>query len=153
MLPRAVTSPIFDVPTNRLRRSAAFMVRTAAASTAMTASQHLEMLVTRRVPSDFPVRVVERLTGATVPTGVARTTVGHLAQGSLAALAVLVAGQTRRISAVPAVVLISASLVVGDAAMARMLGLAEAPWRWPRRDIAIELTHKTSLAVAARALT
>lgn len=138
---------------NLCRRGGVFILRTAAASTAMTASQHLEMLLTRRMPSDFPVRVVERLIGRTVPAGVARTTVGHLAQASLAATAVLLAGQTRRTSAAPAVVLISVSLVVGDAAIARILGLADAPWHWPRRDIAVDLAHKTSLAIAARALT
>ncbi|HWF28011.1 MAG TPA: hypothetical protein VG327_06475 [Mycobacterium sp.] len=32
------------------------------------------------------------------------------------------------------------------------LGLAEAPWRWQRRDLAGDVMHKTSLAVAARAI-
>ncbi len=138
---------------NLRRSTGVFMARTAAASTAMTASQHLEMLVTGRPPSDFPVRVVEQLTGRTVPAGVARTTVGHLSQATLAAMAVLLAGQTRNAKPAPAIVLISTALVVGDATMARLLGLSEAPWKWPRRDLAIEFMHKTSLAIASRALT
>ncbi|TPG35852.1 hypothetical protein [Mycolicibacterium hodleri] len=139
-----------DIAVNIHRRS--FIVRSAAASTAMTVSQHLEMAVTRRAPSDFPVRVVEQLVGRRVPAGVARTTIGHLSQASLAAMAVMLADQTRHTSAAPAVVLISTSLVVADAVLGRILGLADAPWNWPPRDVSIELLHKTSLAVAARAL-
>lgn len=135
------------------RRTGVFMARTAAASTAMTASQHLEMLVTRREPSDFPVRVAEQLTGRTVPAGVARAAVGHLAQASLAAMAVVLAERTRHAEPAPAVALICVALVVGDAAIGRLLGLSEAPWKWARRDLAIEFVHKTSLAIASRALT
>lgn len=138
--------------TTRCRRTSAFVARTAAASTAMTASQHLEMLVTGREPSDFPVRVVEQLTGHPVAGRVARTAVGHLSQATLAAVAVLLAGRTRHATPAPAIVCISAALVVADAAVGRLLGLSEAPWKWSRRDLAIELVHKTSLAVASRAL-
>jgi hypothetical protein len=49
------------------------------------------MLATRREPSDVPVRVVERLTGASIRGTTARTAVGHLAQGSLAAAAIMLA--------------------------------------------------------------
>jgi hypothetical protein len=118
----------------------------------MTASQRAEMLVTRRDASDLPVRAVERLTGASVSGKAARTVVGHLAQGALAATGVALARITRNTAAVPAVGLIAALLVAGDAALAAMLGLAPVPWRWSRRDLAIDVTHKTSLAVAARTI-
>lgn len=137
---------------NLLRSTRVFMARTAAASAAMTASQHLEMLVTHREPSDFPVRVVERLTGRTLPAGDVRTAVGHLSQASLAAMAVLLAGLTHHAKPAPAIVFIATAVVVSDAALGRLLGLSEAPWKWSRRDLAIELAHKTSLAAASRAL-
>lgn len=108
-----------------LRRTGVFLARTAAASTAMTASQHLEMFVTRRPPSDFPVRVVEQLTGHTVSAGVARTTVGHLSRATLAAVAVLLAGQARNAKPTPTIVLISTALVVGDATIARLDGMGD----------------------------
>ncbi len=118
----------------------------------MTASQRAEMLATRREPSDVPVRAVERLTGLSVRGTAARTAVGHLAQGGLAAVAILLAQTTRRMPGAPAVMLIAGSLVAGDAALVYKLGLAQAPWRWRRRDLAIDATHKLSLAVAARTI-
>jgi hypothetical protein len=39
------------------------ITRTAAANGAMTASQHLEIALTRRPGSDLPLRIMERLTG------------------------------------------------------------------------------------------
>lgn len=119
----------------------------------MTASQRTEMLVTRREPSDVPVRAVERLTNCTVPAGPPRAIVGHLAQGSLAATAVLLATKTRSVAGLPAVLSIAVVLVGGDAALARLLGLAEAPWKWSRQDLAIDVIHKSSLAIAARRIT
>jgi hypothetical protein len=111
----------------------------------MTASQHLEMLVTKRPPSDLPVRVVEQLTRRRVAAGYPRVVVGHLAQANLAALAVTLAGLSRRIPAAPAVAFIALCLVAGDAALAGAIGLGEMPWRWSRRDLGIDLMHKTSL--------
>ena len=127
-----------------------FVIQTVAASAAMTASQRAEMSVTRRPPSDVPVRAVERLTGRSILDSTLRTVVGHLTQASLAATAIILARVTRGTTGAPAVALIAGSLVAGDAALVKMLGLAEAPWRWSRRDLAIDMTHKTSLAIAAR---
>jgi hypothetical protein len=118
----------------------------------MTASQHLEMLVTKRPPSDLPVRVVEQLTRRRVAAGYPRVVVGHLAQANLAALAVTLAGLSRRIPAAPAVAFIALCLVAGDAALAGAIGLGEMTWRWSRRDLGIDLMHKTSLALTASAL-
>lgn len=132
------------------RQVIGFVVQTVAASAAMTASQRAEMSVTRREPSDVPVRTVERLTGRSIVGTTLRTVVGHLAQASLAATAIILARATRGATGAPAVALIAGALVAGDAALTGMLGLAEAPWRWTRRDLAIDMTHKTSLAIAAR---
>lgn len=119
----------------------------------MTASQHLEMLVTHRRPSDLPVRVIEQLIRRPVPAGFARVVVGHLAQGSLAALALTGARLTRRIPAGLAIPVTSVALVVADAALADAIGIGEMPWKWPRRDLGVDLLHKTSLTVTARLLT
>ena len=69
---------------------------------------------------------------------------------NVAAPAIILARVTRGTTGAPAVALIAGSLVAGDAALVKMLGLAEAPWRWSCRDLAIDMTHKTSLAIAAR---
>lgn len=136
----------------RATEVARFLAAAAAASGAMTASQRAEMLVTGRAPSDVPVQAVERMTGLAISGSAARIVVGHVAQGSLAAVAVALAGRTRRVPALPATTLIAASLIAGDAVLATTLGLAESPWRWARRDLAIDVMHKTSLAVAARTI-
>jgi hypothetical protein len=135
-----------------VRGSVKWLVQSVAASAAMTASQRVEMWVTRRDPSDLPLRALERLTGRSVHGATARTIVGHLGQGSLAAAAIILARTTRRTPTPAAVALIAASLIAGDAVLAVALGLAQAPWRWPRRDLAIDVMHKTSLAIAARTI-
>ena len=110
------------------------------------------MAATGRAPSDLPVRAVERLTGVGVSGSAARTVVGHLAQGSLAAVGVAMARKTRKAPGLPAVAIIATTLMVGDAVLTAMVGLAQPPWRWARTDLAIDVVHKTSLAVAARTI-
>jgi hypothetical protein len=130
-----------------------FLGRVAAASAAMTVSQHVEIAITHRAPSDLPVRVFERLTGITVARGVARIVAGQIPQGGLAAQAVGVARQTQHLPAVPAVLLNVSTLVVSNAVIAGALGLSDMPWRWSAGDIGTDLLHKTSLALAAHVLT
>jgi hypothetical protein len=130
-----------------------FFGQTATASGVMTLSQYVEISLTHRAGSDLPVRIVEHVTRRTVPRGPARLAVGQLTQGSLAALAVISA---RSMSHLPAPVAVSAGtlfLVMTNAVVARLCDLAEMPWSWPRRDIATDLIHKTSLATAARLVT
>ena len=67
------------------------ITRTAAANAAMTASQHLEIALTRRPGSDLPVHIMERLTGHPVAGGPARVAVGQTTQSLLAASAVIMA--------------------------------------------------------------
>lgn len=126
-----------------------FLGRTALASGAMTASQRLEMALTGRPPSDFPVRVVEATIGRPVPPG-SRVVVGHLAQRSLAAVALALASATRRVHTGPAVGATAFALIAGDAELAMAAGVGEAPWRWQRSDLTVDVLHKAVLAVTAR---
>jgi hypothetical protein len=137
----------------RAKPTLEFFGQTATASGVMTLSQYVEISLTHRAGSDLPVRIVEHVTRRTVARGPARFAVGQVTQGSLAALAVITA---RSMSHVPAPVAVSAGsllLVMTNAVVARLCGLAEMPWSWSRRDIATDLIHKTSLAIAARLVT
>jgi hypothetical protein len=128
-----------------------FVARTAAASAAMTASQRVEMALTHRPGSRLPVRVVEALIGRGVPTG-AQTVAGQLAQATLAALALGFAKVAHRIPIVPTIALNIVLLVSANAVVAQALGLGDMPWKWSSRDITIDVTHKTTLAIAATTL-
>jgi hypothetical protein len=128
-----------------------FVARTAAASAAMTASQRVEMALTHRPGSELPVRVVEALIGRDVPTGL-KAVAGQFPQASLAALALGFAKVTQRIPIVPTIVLNILLLISANAVVARALRLGDMPWKWSSRDIAIDLTHKTTLAIAATTL-
>jgi hypothetical protein len=129
------------------------ITRTAAASAAMTASQHLEIALTRRPGSDLPVRIMERLTGHPVADGPARVAAGHATQSLLAASAVILARLMSRVPVVVAIAAESLFLVMTNAAVARGLNLGDMPWAWSRRDLATDLAHKTSLATTAVLLT
>jgi hypothetical protein len=129
------------------------IARTAVANAAMTASQHLEIALTRRPGSDLPVRILERLTGHPVAGGPARVAVGQTTQSLLAASAVTMARLMSRLPVVVAIAAESLFLVATNAAVARVLNLADMPWAWSHRDLATDLAHKTSLATAAVLLT
>jgi hypothetical protein len=72
-----------------------------------------------------------------------------IAQARLAGVAITLARATRSTAGALAVALIASSLVLGDAALARMLGLAGVPWRWTPRDVVTDVTRETSLALFA----
>lgn len=129
------------------------ITRTMAANAAMTASQHLEITLTRRPGSDLPVRIMERLTGHPVAGGPARVAVGQTTQSLLAAAAVIMARLMSRVPVVVAIAAESVFLVMTNAAVARVLNLGDMPWAWSHRDFATDLTHKTSLATTAVLLT
>jgi hypothetical protein len=124
-----------------------------AANAAMTASQHLEITLTRRPGSDLPVRIMERLTGHLVAGGPARVAVGQTTQSLLAAAAVIMARSMSRVPVVVAIAAESVFLVMTNAVVARVLNLGDMPWAWSHRDFATDLTHKTSLATTAVLLT
>jgi hypothetical protein len=121
----------------------------AAASAAMTVSQHLEMHMTGREPSDAPVATLERITGRAVPAGSARVVAGHVSQGALALVAVA-AARTVSPEFTPVSILAGGVALVGaDALLAIAMGLGPPPWRWTAREALTDLTHKTVLAGAA----
>jgi hypothetical protein len=126
-------------------------MRAAVSNAVMTASQRLEMALTKRPPSDVPVRVVEQSIGRPVVPG-ARVAVGYLAQGGLAAVALVLACLTRRVPAVHAAAMTAIALVAGDAAVAMAAGVGDAPWRWSRKDLATDALHKSVLAATATRL-
>lgn len=123
------------------------------ASVAMTGSQRAEMFITSRPPSEVPVRVVEGLTGRRVPDGLARWSVGHLAQGGLAVQAVAFARFTRKWPPVLAAIVNASALVFGDALLAHRAGAVDPLTSWAPADVGIDVLHKASLAGAATALT
>jgi hypothetical protein len=129
------------------------ITRTTAANAAMTASQHLEIALTRRPGSDLPVRIIERLTGHPVAGRPARVAAGQTTQSLLAASAVIMARLMSRVPVVVAIAAESVFLVMTNAAVARVLDLGDMPWAWSHRDLATDLTHKTSLAATAVLLT
>lgn len=135
------------------RAGAGLITRTAAASAAMTASQHVEIALTRRPGSDLPVRIMERLTGHPAAGGPARIAMGQTTQSLLAASAVIMARLMSRVPVVVAIASESLFLVMTNAAVARILSLGDMPWAWSHRDLATDLTHKTSLATTAVLLT
>src|ERR1700754_3367764 len=128
-----------------------FAVRTLTASAAMTLSQRIDMRVTDRPASDLPIHVVERLIHVSVPTR-ARPGVGQIAQASLAALALQLARATTRLPFFIALALNILSLVATNAIVASALGLSDMPWKWSGQDRAVDLTHKSVLAMAATLL-
>jgi hypothetical protein len=130
-----------------------FVLRTAAASAVMTVSQHMEMGLTQRPGSDMPVRIVERLTHRSVPPGVARILAGQVTQGTLAATAIALARSTRRSPGLPTLVSSALLLSLSNALVLRALGLADMPWRWSKEELATDLLHKASLALAAQVIT
>jgi len=125
------------------------ITRTAAATAAMTASQHIEIALTRRPGSDLPVRIMEQLNGRAVASRPARVAVGQTTQSLLAASAVIMARVMSRVPIVVAIATESLFLVMTNAAVARVLNLGDMPWAWSHRDLATDLTHKTSLATTA----
>jgi hypothetical protein len=128
-----------------------FVIHTVAASAAISASQHIEMSLTHRPGSDLPVRVVEAITGRSVPPR-AQVVVGQLAQATLAALALGFAKAAQRIPIGLRIALNVLLLVSTNAVVAQALGLGDMPWRWSGRDLATDIAHKSTLGIAATAL-
>jgi hypothetical protein len=129
-----------------------FVLRTMVASAIMTASQYVEIGLTHRSPSDLPVRVIERVLRHSARPGLPREAAGQLGQGTLAASALMLARLMRGMPTVPAIILNALVMSVGNATVVRVVGLGVMPWKWSLRDLATDLTHKTSLSLATRAL-
>jgi hypothetical protein len=129
-----------------------FAIRATVASAVMTVSQYVEIGVTRRAPSDLPMRVIETVVHFHARPGVAREVLGQLGQGTLAASSLMLARLMRHLPTLPAVVCNALLMSLGNAAVVRMVRLGAWPWKWSLRELATDLTHKTALSLATRAL-
>lgn len=132
---------------------ARLLTETLAADAAMTISQTLEMRLTGRPPSDFPVLILEALLGRPVPDGRRRAVAGRVVQTSFVALVVVLARAVGRQPTAASAAAGGALLVAADSVLATTLGLAPPLWRWSRRDLSVDLLHKTVLVHAAQRAT
>jgi hypothetical protein len=129
-----------------------FVTRAAAASVIMSVSQYVEIGLTHRPPSDLPVRLVETITRTQANSGRQQRVAGEIGQGTLAATALVSADLLRRIPTIPAVVLNALMMSLANAAIVRAVKLGGMPWTWSRGELAVDLTHKTVLSLATRAM-
>jgi hypothetical protein len=118
----------------------------------MSVSQYVEIGLTHRPPSNLPVRLVEALTRTQASPGPQQRIAGEIGQGALAATALLSANLLRQIPTTPAVVLNALMMSLANAAIVRAVKLGGMPWTWSRGELAVDLTHKTVLSLATRAM-
>ncbi len=121
---------------------------------ALTLAEQLEMKLTGREASDVPGQVGVKLTGGDPDADPARVKrvgpVVHWAHG--VGLGALRGGLDRAgLSPVAATLAFYPMVFGGDAALYRALGIAPAPWRWTRRELATDLFGKGVLAFATSA--
>ena len=121
---------------------------------ALTLAEKAEMKVTGRAPSSVPGQVGTKLTNrdpARDPDRVERLDpVVHWAHGI--GLGAVRGGLDRAGLSPLAATLAFYPLVFGaDAALYRALGIADAPWSWPRAELATDLFGKGVLAFATSA--
>jgi hypothetical protein len=129
-----------------------FATRVATASVIMSVSQYVEMGLTHRPPSDLPVRLVEAITRTQASPGPQQRAAGEIGQGALAAAALVSASLLRQIPTIPAVVLNALMMSLANAAIVLAVKLGGMPWTWSRGELAVDLTHKTVLSLATRAM-
>ena len=121
---------------------------------ALTLAEKGEMKLTGRAPSTIPGQVGAKLTGhdpAANPTRVKRLSpVIHWAHGI--GLGAVRGGLDRAgLSPLAATLAFYPLVFGGDAALYRALGIAPAPWRWTRAELATDLFGKGVLAFATSA--
>jgi hypothetical protein len=127
-------------------------LQVAVASAIMSVSQYVEMGLTHRAPSDLPIRLVEALAKRKARPGFQREAALELGQGTLAAIGLASANVMRTIPMAEAIVLNALMMSLGNAAAVRAAGLGGMPWTWSKRELVIDLTHKTVLSLATRAI-
>jgi hypothetical protein len=127
-------------------------LQVAVASAIMSVSQYVEMSLTHRAPSDLPVRLIEAIAKREAEPGFQRDAAGELGQGTLAAIALASANVMRTIPMAEAIALNALMMSLCNAAAVRAAGLGGMPWTWSRRELVIDLTHKTVLSLATRAI-
>ncbi|MDP8943446.1 MAG: hypothetical protein M3N16_04925 [Actinomycetota bacterium] len=114
----------------------------------MTLAQAIEMRVTGREPSDVPGQVGSRLLGIDNTETLSRAVhwghglLGGAVRGGLALVGT---------SGPRAAVAHGATLWAADAALYWALGIAPAPWRWSRAELATDLLHKGLYAAVTSA--
>ena len=118
---------------------------------ALTLAERAEMKLTGRAPSTVPGQVGTKLTGhdpAADPARVKRLNpVVHWAHGI--GVGAVRGGLDRAGLSPAAATLAFYPMVFGsDAALYRALGIADAPWRWTRAELATDLFGKGVLAFA-----
>ena len=121
---------------------------------ALTLAEQLEMKITGREASDVPGQVGVKLTGSDPDADPERVErlgpIVHWAHGI--GLGAVRAGLDRAGLGPVAASLVFAPIVFGgDAALYRVLGIAPAPWRWTRSELAADLFGKGALAFATSA--
>src|SRR5262245_14902888 len=112
---------------------------------ALAAAQRMDMRVTKREPSEAPLKLVKTLSGWEPRRAAVRTVVGYTAQSTipLAAAAVMSsvdAGPAKRFAGAWVVT------VVGAAVVDLGFGVVEPPWRWSRAEWVRELALKGAMA-------
>ena len=110
------------------------------------------MSLTHRAPSDLPVRLIEAIAKREAKPGFQRDAASELGQGTLAAIALASANVMRTIPMAKAIALNALMMSLGNAAALHAAGLGGMPWTWSRRELVIDLTHKTVLSLATRAV-
>jgi hypothetical protein len=133
-------------------RAGRFILNAAAASAIMSISQYVEIGLTHRDPSDLPIRLIQAILKHQAKQGLQRRAAGELGQGTLAAAGLASAHALHRAPTVPAIVLNALMMSLGNAAAVRAAGLGGMPWTWSRGELAVDLTHKTVLSLATRAI-
>jgi hypothetical protein len=121
-------------------------------TTALTLAERAEMALTGREPSTVPGQVGARLTGQDAQPGsdaVERLNpVVHWGHGvGMGVVRAGLEGAGRRRATLAFFPMVWA----GDAMLYRLLGIAQSPWRWSRRDLATDLFGKAVLAGATSA--
>ncbi len=130
------------------------LVAGAIGTVALTVAEQLEMKLTGREASDVPGQVGVKLAGGDPdadPERVARLSpIVHWAHGI--GLGAVRGGLDRAGLSPAAASLVFAPIVFGgDATVYRALGIAPAPWRWTRAELATDLFGKGVLAFATSA--
>ncbi len=120
----------------------------------LTLAENVEMKLTGRAASDVPGQVGVKLTGGDPDAGPERVKrvgpIVHWAHGL--GLGALRGGLDRAgLSPVAATLAFYPMVFGGDATLYRALGIAPAPWRWTRAELATDLFGKGVLAFATSA--
>jgi hypothetical protein len=120
------------------------LIAGAAGTTAMTASQLIEIRLTGRAASDVPGQVAQELSGVkpSDPKAQAAMSTGmHWAHGLTGGAVRGAIGRTGATGPVAAALLFG-GLWGLDVSLYKALGIADFPWRWSGDELATDVFHK-----------